>query len=369
MTSDKLGNSVSLEAYVRQRQIDLGQELEQRKSVYLDVKYWIALREVLLGRQQGTSETELLSSLRDLVSGGKAFCPISDSTFAELLKQSDPRTRKATATLIDELSRGVSIIPFEMRVGTELAHLLHSAKSSTAVLHPVKHLIWSKLSYVLGFMHPTGTGFDKETDLALQKDFFNHMWVLSMSEMIERIGGAMPSSAYDTFASLASRLNEENARHSHELRSFQDAYLNEIQGVIHVLAADTAADFVSEMIEKDKGYLGELSPEKWAIRKQELTNLLVAAIAKEPTKDVLRTLHITACIHAYVRWNKGQQLKANDFFDFRHAAAAIGYCDVFLTERSMSAMVSAKHMALGTRYGCRVIADVEEAVEYVKELN
>lgn len=357
----------SLDEYVRQRQFELARDLEHRKAVYLDVKYWIILRDVVAGRRDGSSEIQLLHSLRERVSNGQVFCPVSDSTFGELLKQSDPKTRKATASLIDELSLGVAITPFELRVGTEIAHFIHAVNSSPDDMLPLKHLVWSKLAYVLGYLHPTRTGLDKETEVALQKGFFDHMWTISMSEMIERIGDAMPPSDFANFEVLAERLNEENAKHAGEIRSFEQAYLAEIHGAIDVFG-EIGFDIVGEMIEKRRGYLGELSASQRSVRERELKNILFAAFKRNGTKDALRTLHITACMHAFVRWNKQQQLKPSDFFDFRHATAALGYCDAFLTERSMRAMVTAKHMALDGRYGCRVMSDVNDAVDYLAEV-
>lgn len=358
--------SLSLDEYVRQRQIELARDLERKKAIYLDIKFWIILRDVVTGRQTGSSEVQLLHLLRNRVTNGQAFCPVSDSTFGELLKQSDPHTRKATAGIIDELSQGVAIIPFELRVGTELAHFIH-AMGGANDLYPLKLLVWSKLSYVLGFVHPTGTGFEKETELVLQKEVFDHMWTISMSEMIDRIGDAMPPSGFTSFALLADRLNVENAKHASEIRSFEQAYLAEIQGAIDSFAG-IGIDIIGQMFENRSGHPGELSASERLARERELKNLLFATFKQSSTKDALRTLHISACMHAFVRWNKQQQLKANDFFDFRHATAALGYCDAFLTERSMQAMVSAGHLSLDSRYGCRVIADVNDAIDYMEAL-
>jgi hypothetical protein len=349
---------------VRQRQIELAENLKHKNAIYLDVKFWVILREVAARRRVGNGEIRLLHALRECVSKGKVFCPVSDSTFAELLKQSDPITRKATARLIDELSLGVAVIPFESRVATELAHFIHAACSPNN-LHPPEHLVWSKLSYVLGFVHPRQAGLDEESEGEIQKQFFDYMWTISMSELIDRIGNATPPRP--NFEQLAAVLNAGNARHVSELLSFKSAYLAEIQGVVDLFAG-TALDIVGEMFEKSSGYQGRLSALQRSAREREFKNLLFAAFKKDIAKDSLRTLHIMACMHAFVRWNKQQQLKANDFFDFRHATAALGYCDAFFTERSMRAMISAKHMSLDQRYGCRVIAGVDDAINYLAGL-
>ncbi len=357
---------VSIDEHVRRRQLELAQSLEQKQAIYLDLKFWIILRDVAAGLRTAAQEIELLHLLRKLVAGGKAICPISDSTFVEVFKHRDSRTRKATADLIDELSQGVTIIPFELRVGTELAHFIHSIANPDSV-YPLDHLVWSKLSYVLGYVHPSCTEFDRETELAMQKAFFDHMWVIPLSEMVERIGEAMPADLV-SFESLAARLNNGNAEHTAELRSFEHTYSLEIQGAIDLFAG-RAADIVGEMSRKAVGSSMNRGSAEWRVQEQQWKNLLIAAFKKDATKDALRTLHINTCLHAFVRWNKSQQLEANDFFDFRHASAALGYCDAFLTERPLRAMVTAKNIALDKRYGCRVISEVAEAVEFLKSLD
>jgi len=363
MTALKDKSELPLKSHVRMRQIALAKSLAQKKAIYLDIKFWIILRDVVLRRRTSLVDQELLSLLRKGAVDSALFCPISDSTFVELLKQSDVKSREATACLIDDLSLGVTLIPFDMRAGTELTHFLHSARTPNQV-YPLDHLVWSKISYVMGFFHPNRTPFDRFTELAMQKSFFDHMWGIPMREVIHRIGDRMLPNP-EQYGSVAERLNRFNAEHAAELRSFRNTYDFEIHGIID-LFEDVLIDIVSEMVGAQYGDRPPLSP---AERKQDggqLHNLLFAAFEKETTKDALRTLHIMASLHAAVRWNKQQQLKANDFLDFQHATAALGYCAAFFTERSLRSMVTSSHLALDQRYGCRVVSSSEEASRYLR---
>ncbi len=358
-------SNISLDAYVRSRQLQLAKSLERKKAVYLDIKFWIILRDVVTGLRSEPVETELLSLLREGVAEGRLFCPISDSTFAELLKKADVNSREVTAGLIDELSLGITLIPYELRAGTELAHFLHSARTPNDV-HPLDNLVWSKLSYVMGFSHPHGTPFDPATELSMQKMFFDYMWTLSMREMIHRIGDhALPDSM--RFDTLAQRLNELNAQHTAELRSFVQTYETEVHGILDVFM-DVAIDIVSQMVYEEHGERPPLSPEQRKEEGRQLHNLLFAALKMETTKSVLPSLHIPASLHAAVRWNKQQRLKANDFLDFRHAVTALGYCDASFTERSLRSLVTASHVALDQMYGCHVVASSGDAVACLRRL-
>lgn len=349
---------ISLGAHMRRRQRELGESLQSRRAIYLDQKFWIILRGVAAGERRAPDEVTLLQLLKQAVASGIAFCPISESTFAELVKQEDAATRLATAQLIDELSLGISLIAYDERIELELEHFVH-LKAEKRDLVPIRHLVWSKLSYVLGHVHPTNIGFDEITELALQKAFFDHMWTHSLSKTVQILGDSMPADM--SFDSLAGCLNAGNAEHAHELKSFQKTYAIELKGVLNLIAP-IGADVVSKMVEHVAGCSIPREGIEWSGLVQEWEVFLFNAFEQDEGKDILRTLHINTSLHAAVRWNKAQQLEANDFHDFHHACAALGYCDVFLTERSLRAMVTAKHVALDVLYGCRVASNVKEAL-------
>ncbi|WP_175699229.1 hypothetical protein [Burkholderia ambifaria] len=356
---------ISLGEHVRRQQRKLGDALQLRRSIYLDQKFWIILRDVLAGRRSAPEEIALLALLKEQVASGTAFCPISESTFTELFKQEDSATRAETAQLIDELSLGVSLIAYDERLALELEHFIQS-KGSRNDNPAIHHMVWSKLSYVLGETHPVKTGFDATTELALQKAFFDHMWTVPLSEMVRIIGDTMPPDM--TFGQLACRLNTGNAEHAHELKSFKQTYAIELRGVL-TLIAPLAADIVSDMVERATGQSMPREGSEWTDFVRKCHTFLVQAFKKDAVKDALRTLHINTCLHATLRWNKTQLFEANDFHDFHHAAAAVGYCDVFLTERGLKSMVTASHVALDTRYGCHVACTVNEALAILHQLH
>lgn len=354
---------VTLTAHVQQCHAALAEELARRRIVYLDTKYWIILRDVVAGMRTADPEIELLDVLRRLVSTGKVFCPLSESTYAEVLKQSDERTRIATAKIIDELSLGVALIPFEQRVDMELRAFIYGQCRDLGAPEPLR-LPWTKLSYVLGVMHPHETAFDAGTELAIQKAFFDHMWSLSLSQMVDTLSGKMMPP--DRHPRLAEELNAGNAKHAGELRSFQQTYAIEAQGAAEVyasMAVEITRDLQRLVTGASPSTSGDAAEAK-AVR--FWTRLLSMALGHEKHKSVLPTLQINTCLHASVRWNKAQQFKANDFEDFRHACSALAYCDLFFTERRLMAMVTAKHLALDRRYDCKVASAIPDALALLR---
>ena len=354
---------VTLDDHVRRKRIELGESLAQRHAVYLDTRYWIHLRDAQLGRAIGGEYLDLLAELRSAVNAGRAFCPLSAATFIELLKQSDPVCRRETATLVDELSLGVSLCDEETRVATELAHLFHKY-GHAGDLHPLAHLVWVRLPYVLGVQHRMPEHLDAEERVALAKAFFDHLWSRGMTDIVNVIGSATLS---EDFEGIATRLNQGNAAHAYDLRSFKDTYLKEIEGALDLLA-DTGADILEWMFERATGQGADSTVESRRDAKQHVFALLAAIAEKGKAAEAFPTLHAQAKCHATVRWNKGQLIDGNTLLDFHQAVAAVVYCDAFFTDGPLRVILTQKHVALDREFGCTVISDMSEAVEHLRLL-
>lgn len=357
---------VSLEQHRRRRVHELGRSLVSRKAIYLDLRFWIHLRDAARYNKQGP-ERDLLSGLRHRVAAGALFCPITDSTFLELFKQTDPQSRTATAELIDELSLGVTLIPYDIRVSTEIAHYVHMARTPDMV-NPLPELVWSKLSYVMGFIDPVSSGFDQKTNLALQKAFFDHMWDnVKLTQMCNLLGDKFVHADPLRFRETTGRINDQIRLHAEDIKSLKIAYRHELIGVLD-LYAGRLASIMADILPPEAGPLpAERTAERAAVDRQCLA-LLVAAFDTERGRVALRTLHINTTLHAAVRWNKGQLLKANDLFDFHHACAAIGYCDAFFTEGPLRTLVCRPDLGLDKQFDCFVTSDIVECIMYLENL-
>lgn len=355
---------VDLERHSRNRQIELATSLKGRRAIYLDLKFWIGIRDAQAAGPTAHPYSALLVSLREAVADGRAFCPISDSCFLEVFKQTDADTRRRTAALIDELSLGVTIISFDLRIGTEIAHLLHATLTPEQV-YPLDHLVWTKLSYALDYFSPPVGMFDEQTGRAIGKAFFDHIWTIPLVEIEQHIGDAMSTKDPGHHERLAHTLNQGIAEHAPGLRSFKQVYEHELVGVMD-LYAGRAADILCNMAPPSLGPRPAKHTDQYKAIERQCLSLLVGAMSSGKGKATLRTLHINTSIHAAVRWNKGQKFKANDFFDMQHAAAAVGYCDAFFTERSLANVLTRSDLALDKLYDCAVVFTPEAALQYVQ---
>lgn len=356
--------SDEMDHYVRTRQIALARTIQPRKKVYLDTRFWISARNAVLEAHATPGERKLLHLLRRGVHAGRIVCPISESTFVEVMKQTDMATREATARLIDELSLGVSLTSGRMRTATEIAHFYH-AQLGNQDLYALEELVWTRLSYALGYLHPTVAAFDVSTELRMQKDVFDGLWESDLTAIALAIGSD-PRWKSHALSESAARINADIKAHQPSLVSYEQTYRDEIAG-----AADNyhgvVMDLIAQQAEKAGIAASPTDTPEWREFARVARNLLIVAFEKPETRKTLRSMHIQACLHAGLRWNKSTNFVANHFFDFEHATAALAYCDAFFTEGFLANLINARHIKLGELNGCRTTNKMEEALALLAE--
>lgn len=357
---------VTREQYLRRLRIELGQSLASRRAIYLDTNYWIFLRDAQLGRARESAHRALLEELRKQVALGKAFCPISAATFVEVLKQSDPESRAATAVLIEELSLGVALGFVGERASTEIAYLFYEHGTPKRELHPRRNLVWVRLPLVLGAMYPEVKGSRFAEKRAIEKALIDRLWNSDIRSMLAQVED--PRELTEALAQDALRLNEANDAHAHELKSFEDTYQREMEGVLDLFAG-VGVDVIEHLFERETGQTANSSPESRKQHGPHVYGLLVAIARAGKAAHAFPTLYVHARCHAANRWDRLRRLDGNTLLDFHHAVAALPYCDVFLTERGMGSFLTAGHMKFDRDFACRVVSDGNEALKYVRALN
>lgn len=355
----------SLETYLKERRLRLGESIAHRYKVYLDTKYWILLTDHRLGRRVKTAVGELSSLLEGGTTSGKLICPISADIFLEIIKQSDPTTLKCSVELIDTLSEGVSVLTPEERARMELLYFMRKNIFGEGSCHSQEVFVWTKLAYILGFMAPYDTPFSPEEELVIQKSFFDQMWSISLTDMIETMGletvREMPS-----IPDISDDLNTGKFVHLSENSSFEEVFLSEIAGIL-----DTFMDDFREMFVYLYKEMTGNAPAKCEVSAcdgpRQFANLIYHGFRLKRFSTELPSLTIPATIHAAIRWERNRKYKPTDAHDFRHAETALPYFDAFLTENSLRHLLTRCDLGLDRLYNCTVISDPERAVEEVKK--
>lgn len=343
--------------------IEIGREVLPKTRVYLDIKYWIYLRDAARGQPADDSHARLLEVLRAGVARGTHVCPIEVTVFTELMKQGNLERRLDAARVMDQLSQRVALKPFEARVQAEVLHFLYSRLRPDATLHPVEELVWTRPMYMMGKMLPVPKHASPEAARWLQEQVDVLFRSYGIEQMLSTAGNDLTWPRSDTNA-LATYINTQNDAHTHEVRSAGQAYEVELRGAFAAFEP-----LLSEALK----YFATLQPDYEAAmqatmamtRHRPLVEYMADAALSDGAAQLFPTFHLIATAYSRVRWDQGRQYRPNDFEDFLHAAAALPYCNAFFTERSLSALVNQGADSLARVLGTHVVASPEEAIAFL----
>lgn len=355
--------NVSVDDYLRRKQIELGRSLEGRAIVYLDMWVWNRISDHVLKATNDPSMSALYRRLLSEVAAGRVVCPVSESLFLELMKQGHPRTRMATAEVIDALSGGVCLMAPDTRINTEVARWVYES-ATTKSLYPLDHLVWTVVPYVLGTMHPVDNRFRAAEQRVIQKTFIDRLWRTPLVDMVQTVD--QPRWKFDAMQGIAQRLNDGNRDHHAELTSFRKVYGDEATGAAD-LFAPMVRRIIADMYTKETGQPPPEASDDTRQTERMLRALMAKSLIDDRSRHVLRSLHIQSACHAAVRWNRGQKLSANTLFDFHHATAALAYCDAFLCDRPMAAFLTEGLIILDQEMGCFVASTAEALMAWLDE--
>ena len=309
---------------------------------------------------------DLLEKLRQAVSNKQIICPVSYANFYEILLQSDPVTRKASAQLIDELSKGVSLMSSEEIIRFEILYFIRKTSMGSNSVHDPQLLVWTKVSYTLGECHPQDTPFSEKEELAIQKSFFDQLWSISLYDMFEAMGWEQNLN-YPKFKDISGKLNEGKYKYAHENKSFKQLLLSELAGVLDLYMPMFEESMV-HLFEQAHGYTPPLDEIRKGTSGKGIASLIYNAYKKNKLGKYLPSFVIGSGLHASVRHDSQRKFKPHDQLDFRHAEAALPYFDYFFTEHSLRDLVTRKNLGFDKKYNCTVLSEPAQALKCVREI-
>jgi hypothetical protein len=293
----------TVEQYARSKRIALAHEIRGAQKIYLDTKFWILLRDARLGRPDSNDVGKLLQILETLVLRRKVLCPLSVDTFAEIFKQSDPSTLRATVQLIDDLSMGISILELGERVDLEVSHFIREKTKGSGAVYALDDLVWTKTAYVLGFVTPIPHGLPNKKSMAIQKAFVDQMWIITLTDMLDHMGTIAPQDSKAWFSEdTTEKLNQGKLSHMHEYSSFKQLFLNELAGLLDV-HKPMLADLMRHIYESDTGKIATWDEVEMADSGRLVVNLIYHAFRLNKIKSEMPSFRAYAGLHAAMRWD------------------------------------------------------------------
>jgi hypothetical protein len=190
------------------------------------------------------------------------------------------------------------------------------------------------------------------------------MWSVPMTTMIDlllqgdgakKMGGA--------FGDITPQLNQGKQDNFHRHTSFKALFDDEIRGMLDVQRADFGGMAIG-LFERATGQKAATTEEQFQKSADAIANLICLAFEhNRVTSNELPTLRVGASLHAALRWDRERKYKTNDLLDFRHAEAALPYCDYFLTEHSLRHLLQDGNLNFQQHFSCKVFSDPAEALE------
>ncbi len=356
----------ALDAYVKARRLALGKAIAGRHKVYLDTKYWVLLRDEKLGRLVDRDVSKLAVLLHRGVQPEQLICPISADILSEILKQTDPATLACAVEVIDALSNGISLLAPEERRRMELLYFLRKNLPGNSDCYSPDIFVWTKLAYVFGFITPSNALLSAKEGITIQKAFFDHMWGMSLAEIISTIG-IQAIRKMPRMPDVSAKLNTGKVAHMDENRSMDAMIQSEIAGVLDAIKPD-----IQEMLEYLYKSLAEnISTEEEILSSKGLhqfANLIYHGFRLKRFSTELPCVRIPATIHAAIRWDKTRKYWSTDPHDLHHAEAALPYFDMFLTERSLRSLLTRSDLRLDSLYNCTVVSHPNNAVTEIEKM-
>lgn len=354
---------VSFEQHLVSLEEGVAREALAKKRVYLDLKYWIILRDADLGKPQKPVHAKLLEAMLQGVSEGRFTCPITEAVFFEVDRQGNTERRMQTIRMIDRLSRGIVIKNTCDRAVREITDFFEAAIVRQELPTVPCRRVWVRPYSFLGT--PRISGWGAAEDLAINKAFLSYAWTRSIEDLLTDT--PVPDDDHDdALRANAVRITQQSAKHAAKMRSFEQVFLDEVAGLIDADRAEICHAFrphAAAMLLATGADGHNLA----TVERHGLDLAYSAAAAPMP-RFALPYIRIMAGLHSFIRWQRQRAFTFNDIFDLRHAAAAIPYCDVFLTERFVKTACTSSLLDFGTVYNTRIICDEDEAIDAVSQL-
>lgn len=354
-------SQVPLIQHRRSRISELERALANRKPIYLDTKYWVYLRDPDESPDPEAIR-ELKASLYAGVASGKLFCPLSFALYDELMVIMPLERRLATARIMDDLSLGYSFSGPEDLYGLEITRFfLENSQTMRRFTYAVQP-IWTRIGLLFGEAHPPRGVVPADYELALDKALLDRMWNLTITEMADK----MPE--HRQREHVADQINEERRQFPRAGRSFKQLYADELHGLL---------DFNKHIIDSSLRDVARLVLPPSDIPESAFSAELPANVPVKLIRDMttlgrgqpgIAMQRTEAALYASLRLDEGRPFRPNDASDIRHTAAALAYCDLYLTERSFEEMARRRDIRSVAPVQCQVSWIPAEALSLLRAI-
>jgi hypothetical protein len=333
-----------IDQYIAEQSVAISKAMAGRKIIYLDLKYWILVRDGL-NSGQDTVTYKLANKLIELSESKKCIFPISEVVFWEMMKQDDKASLLKTFQLVEKLSEGIAILSDKQRAKIEFA-CWYSANLPTEEKLILNNLVWSKLPLVSGYFFYSHKV--EELPDSLKRSSLDFVSNMPLSVLIKQ-----PQFSHSLFTGRdnVELMNSNKEKYKHENKNRTEMFFSELWGVLDCFT-DQFNEVIQELYQKKTGHL-PTAEEIANTDKTSWQKLIYQCFKLGKISTQFPTAKITAALAGSMRWNKDRKYTdGNDTLDIMHAAIALPYCDYFFTERELHTIIGQEK--LDTLFQCQV---------------
>lgn len=334
----------SPEEYLLKKLLELPTYIANRKAIYLDTNHWINLRHVRLGRPDQPYYREILEILLTLVKQKQVFCPLGFPLFEELMRQTDEKTRRPMAQLMDELSAG-----FALKNLAELGedewrfhcyHIYFGDGSNCPAVIP-----WTKPGFWNAWLSSPWNIKDIPkpiTDMA----WIDTKWTWSIEDAMDFMGST----------SIADHLFQQFVKSSNAAIAVRQTKRLTYNNVLAIKKFEMFQQFCNREI-GFKAWKATGSPNDCL--KPQLAFVENQDLRKVPSLSVASGIQ-AASIYT------GRTFEENDMIDVMHLGSAVPYCSAVCCDKEMANLLRQKPLEVRKYFDIEILNKPEDILNYLR---
>jgi len=335
---------VSYDDYAKNQRQAIQDCIKSKRIIHLDTNAWKCLSDY---EREKTALTDAMVDFAHTMNSeqvrNKCIFPIGIATLFELQSMEDPISLSTLANLVDRFSAGAACQPPDEVIAQELALFNQKATREAGsepdrFCHPVE--IMGKLRITVPNFLPTSGA-------------------LAFAKTLLDISHSLPTSAHLEMAAASlhphwnnvdgiDEMNEGMNTHKAELKTYADALLVELTGVLTPYVPDG------------------LPVDGWPPRKAQ-AGMAMIHWAKNPDSRHLFTARIQANLHAVVRHLETRKFQKGDIADIITASIALPSSQAFFTDKRLANLLNEPRVGLRQYCSCDVVSGFDKFAAYLRE--
>lgn len=335
--------SITLADHVLTRRQENAARISAKELIYLDTNAWKCMADYRL--RKSTLKPAMVAfgeALEDAIRIDKFIFPIGLPTFFELDSMTDPETQSSLTDLVDGMSNGFCISPFQDRAGQELLQLRNNTLQTS---NDLSDFLCSPIE-LLGIPVFSPPEFMKKDvdEVTFNKAFFDSVSALPFSFQLQAASSA-PGPKWDNSSGI-SDLNNGKYEHQSEVVNLNTGIFLELKGCI-------ATWFDQEGVKlnpQDIGLYALNALDHWH---------------QNPTSRALPTLRILSSLYGLMRFDSARKYHDGDPNDFMVAASALPVAHALFTDKKLANLLADSRIGLKKFSNCTVISGFDEMANYL----